>query len=197
MTDLENHSTPEIGANGRPPSAPSLSVILLSEGTPEQLERALASIEGRCRALAAEVIAVRAELGDAVSELSAAHPGVIFLDAPKGSSSAALRLLGVDFASGDILTLRMDGAVGDGEWLQAFESAVGATPAADRAPRETARKLAPVDERVAAREPRGAIVRPLSVVAAETSGSRDRRESASEREGHAPSLGWSDARRAT
>lgn len=197
MTELGSQPTPESGAIGRPPSTPSLSVILLSEGSSEQLGRALASIAGRCRALSAEVIVVRADSGHAASELGGSHPGVIFLEAPEGSSAAAMRVIGVDFASGDILALRTDDAVGEGDWLQAFDSTLGATPTVARPPREAVRALAPVDDRVAAREARGAIVRPLSVVAAESSMTRERRESAFDREAHAPALGWPDARRVT
>ncbi len=82
-------------------------------------------------------------------ELNASHPGVIFLDAPKGCSSATMREKGIDRASGDILALRMDGAVGDGRWLQAFDATMSTTPSVSR---ESSKPFTPVvDDAIAAR----------------------------------------------
>ena len=198
MSERMNHAASETGAIRFPAHLPSLSVVLLSEGTPEELERALASIGERCRSLSAEVIVVRRAMGEGVAELSAAHPGVVFLEAPVGSSSAEMREIGVHCASGDILAMRTDGAVGDGCWLQAFESTVGVTPAA-LAPREVARNIAPVvDDAIAARERRAAsITRPLSVTTAETSGLRDRLQPGSAGTVGTVALAWPNARRVT
>lgn len=129
--------------------SPSLSVILLSEGSRDDLDRALASIEPRCAMLGAEVIVVRQQIADDMIELNSTHPGVIFLDAPKGTTSAVMRETGIDRASGDILALRMDGAVGDGRWLQAFDGTVKADVSHSR---ESARPIAAVaDDAIAAR----------------------------------------------
>lgn len=54
--------------------SPSLSVIVLSEGTRDELSRALASIESRCSTLGAEVIVVRQEIADHMVELNAPTP---------------------------------------------------------------------------------------------------------------------------
>ena len=112
-------------ASRRAPHLASLSVILLSQGDRSALERALASVAGRCRRMEAEIIVVRASLFDDTTTLTAAYPSVSFLDAPDGSSDAEMREIGMNYASGDIVALRMDGAVGDGLWLEAFDSTVG------------------------------------------------------------------------
>lgn len=104
---------------------PKLSVVLLSDGDRTELERALEAIAGRCRRLEAEIIVVRAQLLDDAACLKAAYPCVVFLDAPRGTSSALMREIGMNYASGDIIALRVDGAVGDGMWLGAFNSTVG------------------------------------------------------------------------
>ena len=115
----------EANTSHRAAHCPTLSVVLLSHGDRTELERALESIAGRCRRLEAEIIVVRARLLDDAETLKAAYPCVIFLDAPRGTASAEMRDIGMNYASGDIVALRMDGAVGDGMWLGAFNSMVG------------------------------------------------------------------------
>jgi hypothetical protein len=154
--------------------APSLSVIVLSEGSRDDLDRALMSIAPRCSSLGAEVIVVRQGIADSIVELNATHPGVIFLDAPKGSTSAAMREAGIDRASGDILALRMDGAVGDGRWLQAFDSTVSSPSTSGG--REAARPLSPVvDDAIAARERRTPAGTPVANSGVAIPSSRERR----------------------
>jgi hypothetical protein len=103
----------------------SLSVILLSAGDRANLDRALSAITGRCRRLEAEIIVVRMHLGADFEMLSAAYPGIRFVEAPHQSTIVAMRELGMQFASGDIVTLRNDDAVGDGMWLSVFDATVG------------------------------------------------------------------------
>ncbi len=104
---------------------PTLSVILLSTGDRMTLERALEAIAGRCRRLDAEIVVVRSNLSTDASTLSAAYPCVEFLDVAVGTSGADMREVGTNYASGDIISLRVDVAVGDGGWLDAFDSTVG------------------------------------------------------------------------
>lgn len=118
------HPAPS-SASRRPPTRPFLSVVLLSGGTREELGRALASIGGRCRSLDAEVIVVRSTAPGESSLLGSDHPGVMFLEAPAGCTDQVMRDLGMGHATGDIIALRMDGAVGDGRWLEAFDATVG------------------------------------------------------------------------
>ena len=119
------YSDEETTTARRAAHCPKLSVVLLSDGDRTELERALEAIAGRCRRLEAEIIVVRAQLLDDVASLKAAYPCVVFLDAPRGTSSALMRDIGMNYASGDIVALRVDLAVGDGMWLGAFNSTVG------------------------------------------------------------------------
>jgi ribosomal protein L21E len=102
-----------------------LSVIVLSMGDRRALEGALAAVAGRCRRMEAEVIVVRASGGEGVGSLTDLYPGVIFLEAPAECADRELREIGMGFAKGDIIALRMDGAIGDGAWLSAFHATVG------------------------------------------------------------------------
>ncbi|MEO7964609.1 MAG: hypothetical protein ABIT38_11965, partial [Gemmatimonadaceae bacterium] len=81
MPEGKSSSVLEAIAPRRIAQSPSLSVIVLSEGRADDLDRALASISGRCASLGAEVIVVRQAIADHLVELNASHPGVIFLDA--------------------------------------------------------------------------------------------------------------------
>jgi hypothetical protein len=104
---------------------PNLSVILLSQGDRMDLERALAAVAARCRRMEAQMVVVRsAAMADAAT-LAAAYPSVTFLEAPTGSDVSTMRELGMGHARGDIVALRMDGAVGDGMFLDAFCAMVG------------------------------------------------------------------------
>jgi len=109
----------------RAPHLPSLSVVLLSNGDRSDLERALAAVAGRCRRMEAEIIVVRDASTDDVDTLGSAYPSVTFLDVAAGTSSAYMREAGMARATGDIVALRLDGAVGDGVWLEAFDATVG------------------------------------------------------------------------
>lgn len=104
---------------------PLLSVIVLSMGDRRALERALAAVAGRCRRMEAEIIVVRARGGEGVGPLTELYPTVTFLDAPAECAERELREIGMGFAKGDIIALRMDGAIGDGAWLSAFHATVG------------------------------------------------------------------------
>ncbi|MEO6444097.1 MAG: hypothetical protein ABIZ91_20530 [Gemmatimonadaceae bacterium] len=109
----------------RAPHCPSLSVVLLSTGDRTSLERALEAIAGGCRRLEAEIVVVRSRMLEDAAMLRAAYPCVLFIDAQHDASSLEMRDIGARNVSGDIITFRMDVAVGDGSWLGAFESTVG------------------------------------------------------------------------
>lgn len=112
-------------ASRRAPHLPTLSVVILSQGDRSGLERALAAVAGRCRRMEAEIIVVRDSSDDDLATLSVAYPSVTFLDAPAPMGSAQLREFGMSRATGDIVALRMDAAVDDGVWLDAFGATVG------------------------------------------------------------------------
>jgi hypothetical protein len=109
----------------RAPHCPTLSVILLSQGDRMDLERALASVAGRCRRMEAQMIVVRSAATDDAATLSTAYPSVTFLEVPAGSDVTTMREIGMGQARGDVVALRLDGAVGDGMWLDAFCAMVG------------------------------------------------------------------------
>lgn len=115
----------DVGATRRAPHLPTLSVVLLSQGDRSALERALAAVAARCRRMEAEIIVVRPSTEDELATLGAAYPSVTFLGAPNGMGSTQMRELGMNRATGDIVSLRMDGTVGDGMWLDAFGGTMG------------------------------------------------------------------------
>lgn len=118
---------------------PSLSVILLFDGTRPELEQALACVGEHCRSLEAELIVVSAGPVSDHDALRATHGDFLFLQAPAGSSNDTLRVLGMEHATGDIVSLRLHSAVGDGGWLRAFGPSSDVRPAL-----ESARPLVPI-----------------------------------------------------
>lgn len=123
--NVERMSQRESRPSLRASHLPSLSVVLLSHGDRSELERALAAVAGRCRRMEAEIIVVRESALDDAATLGAAYPSVTFIETPVGVGSASMREVGMNRATGDIVALRMDGAVGDGMWLEAFDATVG------------------------------------------------------------------------
>lgn len=122
---VERTSSREFRVSLRAPHLPSLSLVLLSHGDRSELERALTAVAGRCRRMEAEIIVVRESSADDGATLAAAYPSVTFLEVPTGTASGSMRELGMNRATGDIVALRADGAVGDGLWLEAFDATVG------------------------------------------------------------------------
>ena len=122
----------------------TLSIVLLSTGDRHLLEASLATLSPRCRALGAEVVIVAAEPLSARDALSV-HPEARFIRAPRGSSQAQLRDLGMAAASGDIVSLREDVAVGDGRWIDAFLRAVGVDASVLPADAASPRRDGPAD----------------------------------------------------
>jgi hypothetical protein len=146
----------------RGPHRPSLSVVLLSQGDRGNLERALVSIAGRCRRMEAEIIVVREALVDDARSLGAAYPSVTFLEAGEGCTGAQMRELGMTSARGDIVSIRMDGAVGDGLFLEAFGETVGVVEGDEFADVEVPLKVA-VEQASTERRRTDGLVAPTSV----------------------------------
>lgn len=111
-----------------------------------------------CRSLDAELIVVSAgNVGDH-EELRATHGEILFLQAPAGSSNDTLRVLGMEHATGDIVSLRLHSAVGDGGWLRAF-----GPNSDDGSPLESAHALVSVPGDLVAAADRGADVADVSL----------------------------------
>ncbi len=112
-------------ANGRP----EVSVVLVSDGCWQTMERSLDRVATRCRRMLAEVIAIRGGEDAVPVSLQSAHPDVRFCCAPVGSTEAQLRTIAMLEASGDIVALRRAADVGDALWLDAhFRVATGLEP---------------------------------------------------------------------
>lgn len=123
---------------GRSKSRPRVSVVLVSDGCWETVERSLARVAPRCHFMHAEVITIRCGDEPVPTSLQAAHPEVRFCSAPVGTTEAQLRTVAMLEASGDIVALRRAAEVTDALWLDAhFRAATGTEPsefdAAERA----------------------------------------------------------------
>ena len=114
---------------GRATWRPEVSVVLVSDGCWQTMERSLDRVATRCRRMLAEVIAIRSGDDAVPVTLQAAHPEVRFCSAPVGSSEAQLRSIAMLEACGDIVALRRAADVGDAKWLDAhFRAATGLEP---------------------------------------------------------------------
>jgi hypothetical protein len=116
-------------AQGRPKARPHVSVVLVSDGCWQTMERSLARVAPRCRCMNAEVIAIRSGDDAVPIAIQAANPEVRFCFAPKGTSEAQLRTIAMLEAAGDIVALRRATDVADALWLDAhFRVATGSEP---------------------------------------------------------------------
>jgi hypothetical protein len=105
---------------------PRLSIVLLSGGLERDLERAVSALSDLVLSLSAQLIVVREDLGpsdrERVSRFVQQHGFTCtFIEAGRGRgamSDQALR-----YVTGDVVTVREDSMVGDGEWLSAFGDA--------------------------------------------------------------------------
>ena len=121
---------------------PKISVILLSSGSIDQLERAVTAVSDAIFALNAQLVIVREESQDgrpeAALRIANLHRCQLAF-AEQGSDRAALAARGLELVTGDIVTLRYDDHVGQGDWLDAFARGTPGT-----------RQSAPMDERIVA-----------------------------------------------
>jgi glycosyl transferase family 2 len=97
------------------------SVVVAAFSGEEALARCLESLEGQGDGL--ERIAVTDAGSDAVGRLSARFPGVIFLEAPAGTSVFRLRSLGVGRAGGERIALIEDHCTAAPGWLRRLRAA--------------------------------------------------------------------------
>ncbi|MGQ0642270.1 MAG: hypothetical protein ACT4P6_16100 [Gemmatimonadaceae bacterium] len=114
---------------GRSKVRPHVSVVLVSDGCWQTMERSLSRVAPRCRGMHAEVIAIRCGDEAVPASIQTANPEVRFCAAPLGTSEAQLRTIAMLEACGDIVTLRRAAEVDDALWLDAhFRAATGAEP---------------------------------------------------------------------
>lgn len=106
---------------------PSLSIVLLSTGTEDALEKALLAISDAAFEMSAEVLVIRDEAApaaDRVRRMAAQHR-VELLFAPAQSDRAVMSDLAMVRARGDIVAIRPDEAVNGDEWLTRFARRLG------------------------------------------------------------------------
>jgi hypothetical protein len=107
--------------------------VVLSLGSQSDLERAVELMAKSIRWYGAQLVVARAEDGTASADLLRDHPNASIVRAPKGSSRAQLCDAAMAAATGDIVALRDDSAVRDGNWLDSFSGPiqVSQSPPAD------------------------------------------------------------------
>lgn len=129
---------------------PRLSVVLISRGDELSLERALLAITDMACALDAQMVVVReapdGPARDRVQRLTQMHGCAIAFTEP-GVSRIAMSEAAMKVVTGDIVTLRDDVSIVDGEWLGVFAGSLGV---ALSPPVEFERPTPIADERAAA-----------------------------------------------
>jgi hypothetical protein len=104
--------------------APRLTIIIVSLGTRQELERAVRLLAPTAQSLDADVIVVRrnaeATLDFALSEIVS----VEVVRAADDSSRADMLVLAMRAAKGDIVAVRDDTSVKDAKWLAAYHRPV-------------------------------------------------------------------------
>ncbi len=97
----------------------SLSVVVVSSGPAAVAQRATQALKAASRDFATQLIVVA--LNEDPSFPSALEQsGVEFVAAPPGSSRAEMCDLGMSCATGSIVAVRDDTAVGDAHWLNVY-----------------------------------------------------------------------------
>lgn len=102
----------------------SLSVVVVSMGTPTDTRRATQTLGLASRDLGAQLIVVSHDAGAALAR-SVESSGAQFVAAPPGSSRAEMCDLGMRHAKGSIVVVRDDDAVKDARWLDTYRAVLG------------------------------------------------------------------------
>lgn len=130
-------------------SRPRLSIVLISRGSESDLERALLAVTDPGYALGAQVVVVRehpdGQVPAQVEQLVKTYAASLTVVAP-GSSRSAISDAAMHLVSGDIVAIREDVKLRDGDWLSAFHRSMGVTEAWGL-PAETEVEKAVADER--------------------------------------------------
>jgi hypothetical protein len=101
----------------------TLSVVLLSSGSANELERAINVLMPTVRRFGAEVVVARA-CATASTTLLHEHPEVRLVHLPLGSTRTELCDAAMTLVRGDIVALREDVAVRDDAWLHSFRASL-------------------------------------------------------------------------
>ena len=102
-------------------TGPTLSVVMVSSGSFDDLDRAISLTRAAIGECAAELIVVRAD-SDSAQGLPAGFDlkGAVFVQAPLGADRAALSDLAMQTVSGDIVAIREDLQIRDSGWLAQY-----------------------------------------------------------------------------
>jgi hypothetical protein len=111
----------------------TLSVVVVSTGTPDDTHRASETLGVASRDLGAQLIVV----GASKLAKSVERCGAEFVVAPAGSTRAEMCDLGMRHAFGTIVVVRDDSAVSDARWLDAYRSVLPRRETPVRAPAES------------------------------------------------------------
>jgi hypothetical protein len=114
----------------------SLSVVVLASGSAATAQSAAQAITAACEDLSAQFILVSQE-DDPALATRIEGAGAEFVTAPRGSTRAEMCDLGMRRASGTIVALRDDVAIGDATWLDAYRSVIPRRPVATSLPSES------------------------------------------------------------
>lgn len=99
----------------------SLSVVVLSMGTPTDTRRATHTLGLASRDLGAQLIVVSHHADPALAK-TLESTGAEFVLAPPGSSRAEMCDMGMHHARGAIVVVRDDAAVSDAKWLDTYRA---------------------------------------------------------------------------
>ena len=102
----------------------SLSVVVVSMGTPSDTRRATQTLGLPSRDLGAQLIVVSHDARPALAR-TVEDCGAEFVAAPPGSSRAEMCDLGMRHARGSIVVVRDDAAINDAGWLDAYRGVLG------------------------------------------------------------------------
>lgn len=100
-------------------SCASLSVVIVSSGPPVLAQRAAQALKAASRDFATQLIVVSQTMDSSIAS-SFERNGVEFVAASPGSTRAEMCDLGMSCATGSIVAVRDDIAVGDALWLETY-----------------------------------------------------------------------------
>lgn len=87
---------------------PTMSVLLVSEKSHQELQECLDTLQPIVRRLPAELVVVRAMADDELHTLKRAYPRVHFVAAPSSASTADMREIAMAAADGDIVCFQRE-----------------------------------------------------------------------------------------
>ena len=106
-----------------------MSIVVASMSGVAELQACIDALVPPCREANVELVVVRATTAEEFRALQSRNPAVLFMPAPDGSTSRALRGFGIAAADGDIVALTDDARLPDAEWLRDTVALAAPAPA--------------------------------------------------------------------